>query len=102
MRNLAFAVSGALALTIATLQGLSSAQAPPPLQPDQPVLYENARLIPGDGGAVIERAALLVDQRVVVRVGPAGTITVPASVRRVDLTGKTIMPASILNSGSNS
>jgi len=95
MRNLAFAVSGALALTIATLQGLSSAQAPPPLQPDQPVLYENARLIPGDGGAVIERAALLVDQRVVVRVGPAGTISVPASVRRVDLTGKTIMPALI-------
>ena len=53
MRNLAFAVSGALALAIAALQGVSSAQAPSPLQPDQPVLYENARLIPGDGGAVI-------------------------------------------------
>ena len=95
MRNLAFAVSGALALAIATLPGLSSAQAPPPLQPDQPVLYENARLIPGDGGAAIERAALLVEKRVVARVGPVGTLTVPASVRRVDLSGKTIMPALI-------
>ncbi len=63
-----------------------------PVDPEGPVLYENARLIPGDGSGVIERASLLVANRLVARVGPAGAITVPASVRRVDLSGKTIMP----------
>lgn len=59
------------------------------------MLYENARLIPGDGGAAIERAAMLAEQGVITRVGAAGRIAAPASVRRVDLTGKTVMPAII-------
>ena len=58
-------------------------------------LYEGARLIPGDGGAVIERSAILADKGLIVRVGAAGSIAAPASVRRVDLGGKTIMPALI-------
>ena len=95
MRNLVFVVCGAVALVIAALQGVSSSQAPPPLQPEQPVLYENARLIPGDGGAPIERAAMLVEQGAITQVGPVGAVHVPASVRRVDLSGKTIMPALI-------
>lgn len=72
-----------------------SGQSPAPAAADAPVLYEHARLIPGDGGAVIERAAMLVEKRVIARVGPAGAITVPSTVRRVDLAGKTIMPALI-------
>lgn len=59
------------------------------------VLYDNARLIPGDGNAAIERAAMLAEQGSIVRIAPAGSITVPATVRRVDLAGKTIIPALI-------
>jgi imidazolonepropionase-like amidohydrolase len=66
-----------------------------PVNADAPVLYENARLIAGDGTPAIERAAMLVEKRLVARVAPAGTINVPASVRRVDLAGKTIIPALI-------
>src|SRR6187402_3550685 len=66
-----------------------------PAPADAPVLYENARLIAGDGSAVIERAAMVVDQGLIVRVGPAGSILVSPSMRRVDLGGKTIIPALI-------
>ena len=62
---------------------------------DGPVLYENARLISGDGEASIERSAILADRGLIVRVGAAGSIAAPASVRRVDLSGKTVMPALI-------
>lgn len=65
------------------------------VQADAPVLYENARLIPGDGGAVVERAALLAEKGVISRVGAAGSIAAPAAVKRVDLRGKTIIPALI-------
>ena len=59
------------------------------------VLYQNARLIPGDGGAVIERADFVVQGGRISSVGRAGAVTVPASAIRVDLTGKTAMPALI-------
>jgi imidazolonepropionase-like amidohydrolase len=62
---------------------------------DGPVLYENARLIPGDGSAAIERAAMLADKGMITRVGAAGSFAVPAAARRVDLVGKTVMPALI-------
>ncbi|MEY4635751.1 MAG: hypothetical protein RJA55_1549 [Acidobacteriota bacterium] len=85
------AILGACAL--AALSSLApAAQAP---QPGAPVLYENFRLIPGDGNAAIERAAMLVENGTIARVGPAGAATVPGSVRRVDLAGKTVMPALI-------
>jgi len=95
MRNLESAVFGALALAIAALPAVSSSQTPAPGQPNQAVLYENARLIPGDGGAPIERAGMLVEQGAITQVGPAAAVRVPASVRRVDLSGKTVMPALI-------
>jgi len=63
--------------------------------PDGPVLYENARLIAGDGSAVIERSAILAERRMITRVGDAGSFLVPVSTRRVDLSGKTVMPALI-------
>lgn len=69
-----------------------AAQAP---VPGTPVLYDNVRLIPGDGSAALERAAMLVENGVIARVAPAGSITVPPSVRRLDLAGKTIIPALI-------
>jgi imidazolonepropionase-like amidohydrolase len=52
-------------------------------------LYDGARIIVGDG-TVIERGALVVDGGKVARVG--SQLKVPAGARRVDVSGKTIMP----------
>ena len=59
------------------------------------VLYENARLIPGDGQPAIERAALLVRDGRISRVGRAGDVGLPDGAARVDLAGKTIVPTFI-------
>ena len=59
------------------------------------VLYEGARLIPGDGGAAISESAFLVERGVITRVGRKGELGAAAGVRRVDLSGKTVMPALI-------
>lgn len=57
------------------------------------VLFEGARLIVGDTSGPIEDSAFLVEDRKIVRVGRKGEIAPPAGVARVDLTGKTVMPA---------
>jgi imidazolonepropionase-like amidohydrolase len=59
------------------------------------VLYAGARLIIGDATAPIEDGALLVQNGRFTAVGPQTSVTAPAGVRRVDLTGKTIMPAMV-------
>ena len=59
------------------------------------VLYENARLIPGDGPPAIERAALLVREGRIARVGRAGDVGLPNGAARVDLAGKTVITAFI-------
>jgi imidazolonepropionase-like amidohydrolase len=59
------------------------------------VLYEGARLIPGDGRAAIDESAFLVDRGVITRVGRKGELGAAAGVKRVDLSGKTVMPALI-------
>jgi imidazolonepropionase-like amidohydrolase len=57
------------------------------------VLFEGARVITGDANAPIEDGAFLVENHRFGSVGRSGTIQVAASVRRVDLTGKTVIPA---------
>jgi imidazolonepropionase-like amidohydrolase len=62
-------------------------------------LFEGARLITGVGGAygeeieVIENSAFIVDNGRFTRVGRKGEVKLPAGAIRVDLTGKTVMPA---------
>jgi imidazolonepropionase-like amidohydrolase len=56
------------------------------------ILFEGARLIPGDGAAAIETSAFLVTGNQFTRVGRKGEIALPAGATRVDLTGKTVMP----------
>jgi len=58
-------------------------------------LFEGARLIAGDGSTPIERSAFLVDNNRFTRVGRAGAIELPAGAARIDLTGKTVIPALI-------
>jgi imidazolonepropionase-like amidohydrolase len=64
-----------------------------PARPPASTVYEGARLIAGDGGAAIERATFVVENGRFTAAGPAGSVRVPAGAARVDLTGKTVMPA---------
>src|SRR5215472_1128757 len=61
----------------------------------QTLLFEGARIIPGDGGAAIDNAELLVERGMITRIGRKGEIALPPGGTRLDLTGKTIMPALI-------
>ena len=57
-------------------------------------LFEGARLITGNGD-VIENSAFIVQNNQFTRVGRRGELQLPAGAMRVDLTGKTVMPALI-------
>ncbi len=57
------------------------------------VLYESALLIVGDGAQPIANSAFLVEDGRFAAVGSAGAIDAPAGAARVDLSGKTVMPA---------
>jgi imidazolonepropionase-like amidohydrolase len=57
--------------------------------------YEGARLIMGDGRAPIENATLVVDGAHIVQAGAAADVRVPPGAARVNLAGKTVMPAII-------
>ena len=81
-----------LSVVVAAFLASAAAQAPPP---SAPVLYEGARLIAGDGGAPIERSAFLVQDGRFARVGRQGEAVGPPSAVRVDLSGKTVIPALI-------
>src|SRR5688572_16076172 len=83
----------ALALVIGVLvAGLSIAGQAPAAGV---TIYEGARLIAGNGSAPIENAAFIVSGNRFGQVGRAGQVQVPAGARRVDLRGKTVMPAII-------
>lgn len=57
------------------------------------IVYEGARLIAGDGSAPIENAVFVVEDGRFTLVGPAASVTVPSGGTRVDLSGKTVIPA---------
>src|SRR5579883_2360200 len=61
----------------------------------QATLFEGARLITGDSGVTIENSAFLVQGDKIARVGKKGEVRAPSGALRVDLTGKTVMPALI-------
>jgi hypothetical protein len=56
-------------------------------------LFEGARLILGDGSAPIEDGAFVIENNRFTAVGRKGQVTVSAGATRIDLTGKTVMPA---------
>jgi imidazolonepropionase-like amidohydrolase len=63
--------------------------------PSTAVLYEGGRLIIGDGSASIESGAFVVQNGRIAALGRKGAVTVPSGATRVDLTGKTVMPAMV-------
>src|SRR5438093_848487 len=79
-----FSLFAAVALAVLTILAPAHAQ----------TLFEGARLITGDGG-VIENSAFLVTSSQISQVGRKGEVPLPSGGKRVDLTGKTVMPALI-------
>ena len=61
----------------------------------QSVLLEGARLVAGDGGVAVEDTAILVERGTIAHIGRRGEVAAPPRATRVDLTGKTVMPALI-------
>jgi len=57
------------------------------------VIYEGARLILGDANAPVENGAFVVRNGRITAIGRKGSIQTPAGIARVDLAGKTVMPA---------
>jgi len=58
-------------------------------------VYEGARLIVGDGSAPIDDSAFVVVNNKFAEVGKRGQVKVPGNAARVNLAGKTIIPAII-------
>jgi imidazolonepropionase-like amidohydrolase len=75
---------------LASVPALLSSQTPRP-----PLWFEGARLIVGDRTAPIESSAFLVEGDAFAWVGRKGERQPPAGATRVDLTGKTVIPALI-------
>jgi imidazolonepropionase-like amidohydrolase len=65
----------------------------PPAHAQTATVFEGARLITGDGSAPIENAAFIVTGNRITAVGRRGEVAVPPGATRVDITGKTVMPA---------
>src|SRR3989442_3465586 len=70
----------------------AGAQAP---APGPGTIFEGARLITGEDGAPIENSAFIVQNGQFTRVGRRGEVPTPAGAVRVNLTGKTVMPAKV-------
>ena len=84
-------LAGLLLSSPLLLSGCSS----PDQGPASVTLFEGARLILGDGSEPIEDGAFLVENDRLTQVGSRGEIALPEGAARVDLGGKTVMPAII-------
>ncbi len=56
------------------------------------ILLQNARIVTMKGTEVIERGDILIENARIKQVGPAGSISTDASVQKMDLAGKTVVP----------
>jgi imidazolonepropionase-like amidohydrolase len=56
-------------------------------------VFEGARLITGDGGTPIEDSAFVIEAGRITAVGRRGEVRAPAGAARIDLSGKTVIPA---------
>src|ERR1700687_257360 len=55
-------------------------------------VFGGARLITGDGSPPIENSAFVVENNRFTQIGRRGEVAVPAGAKRVDISGKTVMP----------
>ncbi len=62
-------------------------------------VFVGARLIDGTGGTPLERAVVIVQDGVIQAVGAEGEIEIPEAARRIDLSGRTMIPGLINSHG---
>jgi imidazolonepropionase-like amidohydrolase len=93
MRLRAFMLASALAVVASAPTACGPANGGSADGPE-PVLYDGARLVVGDG-TTVDRGALLVQNGRIQAVGASGEVDAPTGTRRVDLTGRTVIPAMI-------
>jgi imidazolonepropionase-like amidohydrolase/Tol biopolymer transport system component len=60
--------------------------------PSGSIALVGARVIPMNGGRVIENATVVVEGNKIVAVGTSGSVRVPSGAARIDVKGKTIIP----------
>jgi imidazolonepropionase-like amidohydrolase len=89
MRCLNMAAASAIVAGTA-LAGVLHAQAG---RPAGVVMYEGARLVPGDGASAIEDGAFVVQDGRIAAVGRRTQLAPPSGATRVNLSGKTVIPA---------
>src|SRR5215213_9972275 len=58
-------------------------------------VFDGARILDGNGGPPIENGRLVVQDGRITAIGASASVAAPASAVRIDLAGKTIMPAMI-------
>lgn len=58
----------------------------------QSIAFTNVRIVDGNGGAPIERGAIVVQGKRIVAIGPGASVTVPSSARHIDGAGRTAIP----------
>ena len=93
MRRFRFAIAAAM-VCAAGLGIHPSVHGQQTARPQENVtVFDGARLIIGDSSPTIERGALVVQGRQITAIGPSGQVRIPAGATRVDLTGKTLIPA---------
>ncbi|MBI4888518.1 MAG: amidohydrolase family protein [Acidobacteria bacterium] len=83
-------------LLLASVSGLAACSRPASEQAPAAAnvtVFEGARVIVGDGSAPIENATIVVRESQFAEVGPSGQVQVPEGAARVDLAGKTVIPA---------
>src|ERR1700722_14105691 len=90
MRRLASIVCCALLGAVFPIATYSQSRSQPPA-----VAFEGARLIIGDGSASIDDGGFVVQSGRITAIGRRGKVRAPAGAARIDLTGKTVMPALI-------
>jgi len=59
------------------------------------IVFDGARILDGNGGAPIENGRLVVQGGRITAAGAAASVPVPSGATRIDVGGKTIMPAMI-------
>jgi imidazolonepropionase-like amidohydrolase len=64
-------------------------------QPGRVTVFDGARILDGNGGAPIENGRLVVADGRITAIGPQSSVAAPEGATRVDVAGKTIMPAMI-------
>jgi imidazolonepropionase-like amidohydrolase len=82
-------------LTCAVIAGAMTIAAGQGRQATSATIFEGARLIIGDSSAVVENGAVVIQNGRIVAIGPAAQVSAPAGAARIDLRGKTVMPAMV-------